>query len=115
LIEYLETNEIKVRFCRICDLILPDHCNNEAHVIMKAHKKIREELQIKDHEDYSFSIISFHSLPSQIDRELLREKEKALKRNHKRLKQQIIQTSLSHESASVVPGKEINSANKKFL
>jgi len=80
---------------------------------LKAHKRTRDELIIKEHEDYAFSIISFHSIPGEIEKELLKEKEKALKRNQKRLKQQIIQMAISHESASSCPGKEVTSSNKK--
>lgn len=86
LIDYLEANEFSLRYCRLCDLILPDHLTNDAHVQMKSHKKTRDELGIKEIEDLSFSIISFFSQPGDIEKELLKEKEKALKRKVKRIK-----------------------------
>lgn len=53
---------------------------------MKSHKKTREELYIKEIEDIQFSFLSIHSSPGDIEKELLKEKEKALKRKVKRLK-----------------------------
>ena len=32
LIDFLENQEFQMRFCRLCDLIIPEHCNNEAHI-----------------------------------------------------------------------------------
>lgn len=32
LIDYLEQNELHLRYCRLCDLIIPDHNTSEAHV-----------------------------------------------------------------------------------
>jgi hypothetical protein len=53
------------------------------------------------------------SSPGDIEKELLKEKEKALKRKVKRIKAQMIAQAVSHESASYNPGKEYNSPNKK--
>lgn len=53
---------------------------------MKSHKKTREDLGIKENEDLQLSIISLQSQPGDIEKELLKEKEKALKRKVKRLK-----------------------------
>ena len=50
-IDYLEVNDLQIRFCRLCDLILPDHCTNEAHIHVKAHKKTRDDLGIRENED----------------------------------------------------------------
>jgi len=61
LIDYLEQNELSLRYCRLCDLILPDHSNNEAHFAMKSHKKTREDLGIKENEDLQLSMISLQS------------------------------------------------------
>jgi hypothetical protein len=51
LIDYLEANEFQVRYCRLCESIIPEAMTNEAHVQSKAHKKIRDDLLIKDIED----------------------------------------------------------------
>ena len=61
----------------------------EEHFLSKAHIKKRDELNIKEIEDFSLSMIHFHSMPGDIDNEILKEKEKALKRKVKRLKVQI--------------------------
>lgn len=59
---------------------------NENHCQLKAHKKTRDELGIKEVEDFSYSIFTFTSVPGDIEKELLKEKEKALKRKVKRIK-----------------------------
>ena len=53
---------------------------------LKSHRKTREELGIKENEDFFYSIFAFNSTPGDIEKELLKEKEKALKRKVKRLK-----------------------------
>jgi hypothetical protein len=67
-------------------LIIPEHCTNEAHVQTKSHKKTRDELGIKEIEDLQFSVLNIQSIPGDIEKELIKEKEKALKRKVKRLK-----------------------------
>lgn len=113
LIDYLEQHEVNIRYCRLCETLIPENINNETHLLIKSHKKTREDLGIKESEDQQFSIISILSQPSDIEKELLKEKEKALKRKVKRIKAEMISKAVSHESASYCPGKEYNSANKK--
>ena len=55
----------------------------------KNHKKIRDELGIKEMEDLTYSILYFGSIPGDISKELLKEKEKALRRKVKGLKVQL--------------------------
>ena len=57
LIDFLETYELQIRYCRLCEQIIAESVTNEAHVQAKAHKKNREDLQIKDMEDLSLSIV----------------------------------------------------------
>ena len=45
---------------------------------------------IKDFEDFQLSILVIHSAPGDIEKEMLKEKEKALKRKVKRIKAQMI-------------------------
>jgi|LauGreDrversion4_2_1035121.scaffolds.fasta_scaffold15506_2 hypothetical protein len=52
----------------------------------KPHKKVRDDLLIKDLEDYQLSILTIQSAPGDIEKELTKEKEKALKRKVKRIK-----------------------------
>jgi hypothetical protein len=56
-----------------------------------------------------------HSIPGDIEKELLKEKEKALKRKVKRIKTEMTSKALTHESAQYNPGKDYNSANKRRL
>lgn len=86
IIDYLEGHEFSIRYCRLCDLVIPDHLNNEAHINLKSHKRTREDLGIKDTEDAQYAIFSLVSTPGEIEKELIREKEKALKRKVKRIK-----------------------------
>jgi hypothetical protein len=55
----------------------------------KNHKKKAEDLGIKEFEDHCFSIFNFNSQPGDISKELVKEKEKALKRKVKRLRVQL--------------------------
>jgi len=66
--------------------VIADHLTNEAHTNLKAHKRTRDDLGIKDTEDLQYTIINFQSSPGDIEKELIREKEKALKRKVKRIK-----------------------------
>jgi hypothetical protein len=65
----------------------------------KHHKKICNDLGIKEIEDMCFSILSFHSTPGDISKELIKEKEKALKRKVKKLRLTLGTNVLTHESA----------------
>ena len=65
----------------------------------KHHKKVRDELGIKEVEDHCFSVLSFNSIPGDISKELLKEKEKALRRKSKKLKMMLQQMAVSHDEA----------------
>jgi hypothetical protein len=52
LIDHLENHELIFKYCRLCDLAIPDHSSMEAHFMLKSHKKTREELGIKESEDH---------------------------------------------------------------
>lgn len=51
LIDYLETTELSIKYCRLCDLIIPDHSTIEHHIQLKSHKRTREDYCIKEAED----------------------------------------------------------------
>jgi len=53
----------------------------------KTHIKKRDEISLKEAEDLAFSMLVFTSQPGDISAELTKEKEKALKRKVKRIKQ----------------------------
>ena len=68
ILKYLEKEELTFKFCRICEInILSDE---QAHFQSKGHLKKREEMQLKEHEDYSLSMFVFQSVPGDIDTEL---------------------------------------------
>jgi hypothetical protein len=113
LIDFLEASELQIRYCRLCEHIIAENVTNEAHILSRSHKKIRDDLQIKDLEDLQLSIIVMHSVPGDIEKELVKEKEKALKRKVKRIKAQMISQAVNHESAVACPGKDFASTNKK--
>ena len=85
ILRFLEKEEVNFKYCRLCDLVC-----EEIHFNLKPHLKRRDDLQIKESEDCSLSMIVFNSIPGDIKPELLKEKEKALKRKVKRIKLQII-------------------------
>ena len=60
-------------------------------------------------------MILFSSQPGEIEQELKKEREKALKRKTKNLKQQIVSCAVVHENASTYPSKELSSKNKNRL
>ena len=80
-LQFLERSELNFKYCRLCDNTVED-----GHFQTKSHIKRREELGIKELEDFSFSCLLFNSVPGDITEELLKEKEKALKRKVKRIK-----------------------------
>lgn len=74
------------------------------------------DLGIKELEDLSFSILRFQSNPGDISKELIKEKEKALKRKVKRLKILLHQMAVPYENVSVSqPWKDYSSMHKKIL
>ena len=81
ILRFLEKEEVNFKYCRLCDLVC-----EESHFVLKSHLKRRDDLQIKESEDCSLSMIVFNSQPGDIKPELLKEKEKALKRKVKRIK-----------------------------
>jgi hypothetical protein len=70
LVDHLEQNELSIRYCRLCEMIIPDSQTTEAHFNIKSHKKTRDDLQIKDYEDFSFSLLTIQSAPGDIEKEL---------------------------------------------
>lgn len=109
----LEKDDIQFKFCRICEQVV--QADTDHHFALKSHVRRRDELQLKETEDLQFSTIAFSSTPGDISDVVHKEREKALKRKVKRIRQQLNQMAVSHENASTYPGKEIVSSNKKLL
>jgi hypothetical protein len=110
-LKHLEQYEMSFKYCRICETKICE----ESHFNWRAHLRKRDDLGIKEAEDLLLSMVVFNSTPGGIEAELIKEKEKALKRKVKRIKQQINATAVTHENASTYPGKELSSSNKKRL
>jgi hypothetical protein len=82
----------------------------------KHHRKLKEDHGIKDLEDNCFSILLFSSTPGDISKELIKEKEKALRRKVKKIKVQLQQMAVSHENAGCQQAwKDYSSLNKNSL
>ena len=98
--KYLEVNELKFCYCRLCEVAIYSEYSalssdaekakaNSAiaeHFHSKSHLRKRDGLSIKETEDLAYSLLIFSSQPGQIENELKKENEKALKRKFKRLK-----------------------------
>ena len=124
-LKYLEVSELLFKYCRLCEVAIyseysasSDALSKSAiqeHFCSKAHIRKRESLQIKESEDTAFSLLVFSSQPGEIEVELRKENEKALKRKARKLKALMQQLAVSHENASTYPGKELKSDNKNRL
>lgn len=80
-LKFLEKEDLTFKYCRLCDVIC-----EESHFSIKTHIKKRDEFSLKESEDFSLSMLVFASVPGEIEAELQKEKEKALKRKVKRIK-----------------------------
>ena len=131
MLKYLEVNELKFKYCRLCEVAIYNDYSATAsgdatevdqslsaiteHFMSKGHIRKREGFNIKESEDFTYSLLVFTSQPGEIEVELRKENEKALKRKVKRLKQSMQTLAVSHENASTYPGKELKSPNKNRL
>ncbi|CAI2369130.1 unnamed protein product [Moneuplotes crassus] len=110
LADFLENNSIQLRGCRICE------CTYEGppstHFASKTHKKMKEELGLKDQEDLPLSPIILQSNPGSIEEYLQKIRENAMKQKYKKLKQQMLNKGVHHDVASSV-GKDITTASNK--
>jgi hypothetical protein len=141
----LEHERLRFYYCRLCECVLYDASSaeedketadgDEALALSslpmpaptlaaisqhlsgnKQHRARREELGIKEIEDHCFGVLAFSSTPGDISRELLKEKEKALKRKAKRLKVQLQQMAVPHENAGCQQAwKDYSALNKQAL
>lgn len=82
------------------------------HFSTKSHKKVREELGLKEQEDLNLSPIILTSQPGSIESEIQKLQESSMKLKYKKIKQQMINKGVSHEVASAT-GKDITTAHNK--
>lgn len=99
MLRYIEVNELKFKYCRLCEVAFyREYSQSEEgdsekarlavseHFSSRAHVRKREGYSIKESEDLTYSLLVFSSLPGDIEVELRKENEKALKRKVKKLK-----------------------------
>jgi len=110
LVEYLKSNSCKVKGCRIWECTYEGSISN--HFETKYHKKVRDELGLKEQEDLLLSPIKLVSTPGSIEDELHKLRESEMKTKYRKLKQQMLNKGVSHEVASAY-GKDITSASNK--
>lgn len=110
LAEYLEKSSAQIRGWRICEWTYEGTVID--HFGSKSHKKIRDELGLKEKEDLSISPLILWSSPGSIDDSLAKLRENAMKIKYRKIKQQMINKGVSHEVASQV-GKDITTASNK--
>ena len=110
LIEYLELEEWGFKFCRLCERPVIDA---EYHLNTRNHRRQKDEQGVKEIEEGN-CIAQFASVPGEIEEELQKEREAQIRRKYKRIKQNMITNSISHEVAAA-QGKDMTSVNKKRL
>lgn len=86
--------------------------SHSAHFESKSHKRIRDEIGLKESEDLEISPIVLKATPGSIEEELQKLRESAMKVKYKKLKQQMLNKGVSHDVASSY-GKDITSASNK--
>lgn len=110
LAEYLENNQAEIRGCRICECTYKGSLMD--HFSTKSHKKVRDELGLKENEDLTLSPLILTSKPGSIENEITKLQESSMKIKYKKIKQQMINKGVSHEVASTT-GKDITTAHNK--
>ena len=99
-IQTLESQNIEIFGCRLCEA--PIKGEPLDHLKSSKHYKTLEELQLIEEEedlDYQYGIVKLVTIPGDISEELQRDKEESIKMKFRKIKQQMIQKSVSHEVA----------------
>ena len=93
----LEKNQITVRWCKICNMILPNDQDSNVHISKPEHQKIKKEYGLSIQEE-SNTIMVFQSIPGDINEELKNERVNAIKLRVKKLKQKMSLKAVKHEN-----------------
>ena len=93
----LENNQITIRWCKICNMILPNDCDPNTHINKIEHQKIKKEYGLSIQEEAN-TIMIFKSIPGNINEELKNERINAIKTRVKKLKQKMNLKSIKHEN-----------------
>ena len=93
----LEKNQISIRWCKICNMILPLDQEPSTHIKCAEHQKLVKEYGLSIQEE-SNTIMLFKSIPGNINEELKTERMNAIKLREKKLKQKMALKAVKHEN-----------------
>lgn len=93
----LEKNSILVKWCKLCNMILPNDQDTSIHVSKLEHKKLKNEYGISLQDDSSY-IMVFQTLPGDISEDLKNERINAIKIRFKKVKQKLSLRAIKHEN-----------------
>ena len=97
LVNILEKNQISIRWCKICNMILPLDQEPNTHIKCTEHQKLVKEYGLSIQEE-SNTIMLFKSIPGNINEELKTERMNAIKLREKKLKQKMALKAVKHEN-----------------
>jgi hypothetical protein len=93
----LEKNSITVKWCKLCNVIIPNDQDANIHFSKQEHKKIKSEYNLSLQDDSNF-IMVFQSFPGDISEELKAERINAIKLRFKKVKQKLSLRAVKHEN-----------------
>ena len=93
----LEKNQISIRWCKICNMILPTEQDPNTHIKSPEHQKLLKEYNLSMQEELN-TIMLFKSIPGNINEELKSERMNAIKLREKKLKQKMALKAVKHEN-----------------
>ena len=97
LVNILEKNQISIRWCKICNMILPSDQEPNSHIKSPEHQKLVKEYNLSMQEELN-TIMLFKSIPGNINEELKSERMNAIKLREKKLKQKMALKAVKHEN-----------------
>ena len=93
----LEKNQISIRWCKICNMILSSDLEPNTHIKSIEHQKLVKEYNLSIQEE-SNTIMLFKSIPGNINEELKKERMNAIKLREKKLRQKMALKAVKHEN-----------------
>jgi hypothetical protein len=93
----LEKNSITVKWCKLCNIIIPNDQDINVHFSKQEHKKLKTEYNFSLQDDINF-IMVFQSFPGDISEELKAERINAIKLRFKKVKQKLSLRAVKHEN-----------------
>jgi hypothetical protein len=93
----LENNSIMVKWCKLCNVIIPNDQDSSLHVSKPEHKKLKTEYGMSLTDD-STLIMVFQSLPGDISEDLKNERVNSIKLRLKKVKQKLSLRAIKHEN-----------------